>query len=294
MDKELLQSLGVKEDEIITNYGDRVSDNLLEDEYKILNVKMFSVGLLTNETIKKFNTQSSEYKKLINLKDVELESLMNNDELLCETDLVLLIGEYENTKGMAKLEYIIKSATLVDIKTILLLSVNNNIDKKLLKEISTKVDVLVPIIDNEIQHYAQNAFRSLDKKNLKEELAQQYINTILEFAPEYASVIAPIDIIDTFTQHKGIAYVSSALAAGEGRAESAAALALSNIYSLKDYKDCKMILLTFSGGESLGLLEINDAAQLIADMYSDEETILFTVGLGESMGSEMRVSIIGI
>ena len=195
---------------------------------------------------------------------------------------------------MAKLEYIIENAGLSHIKTILLLSVNNNIDKNLLREISPKADVLVPIIDNEIQQYGQNAFRSLDKKNLKQELAQQYINTILEFAPECAGVIAPIDIIDTFTYHKGIAYVSSAASTGKGRAESAATDALSNIYSLKDYKDCKIILLTFSGGKSLGLLEINDAAKVIAEKYGDEETILFTVGLDESMDTEMRVSIIGI
>ncbi|MGV8979690.1 hypothetical protein [Clostridium sp.] len=294
MDKGLVQYLGVNEDEIATNYGEIVSDNLLEDEYKILNVKVFSVGLLTNETINKLNSQSVEYKKFINLKDVEFEVLKNNDELLCETDLVLLIGEYEDTKGMAMLEYIIQDARLRDIKAILLLSVNNNIDKNLLIEISTKVDVLVPIIDNEVQHYLENAFSGLAKKNFREELAQQYINIILEFVPECTSVIAPIDIIDAFTHYKGIAYVSSASAAGEGRAVKSAFLALSNKYSLKDYKDCKMILLTFSGGESLGLLEINEAAQLIADMYSDEETILFTVGLDESMGSEMRVSIIGI
>jgi cell division GTPase FtsZ len=41
-------------------------------------------------------------------------------------------------------------------------------------------------------------------------------------------------------------------------------------------------LLTFSGGMDLGLLEINDAAQLIADNYGDEETILFTVVIDES------------
>ncbi|MBW9158739.1 hypothetical protein [Clostridium tagluense] len=294
MDKELLQYLGANGKEVVTNYGDIDSEKLLDDEYKILNVKVFSVGLLDNETINKLNTQSTDYKKFINLKEVELEALKNNDELLSETDLVLLIGEYEDTKAMAKLEYIIQNAGLRDIKTVLMLSVNNNIDNDLIREISTKVDVLVPIIDNKVQHYAQNAFSFLDKNNLKAELAQQYINTILEFAPERISVIAPIDIIDIFTHNKGIAYVSSASATGEGRAERAAALALSNIYSLKDYKDCKILLLTFSGAESLGLIEINDAAQVIVDKYSDEETILFTVGLDESMGSEMRVSVMGI
>ncbi|MBU3130806.1 hypothetical protein, partial [Clostridium tagluense] len=156
MDKELLQYLKANEKEVVTNYGDIDSEKLLDDEYKILNIKVFSVGLLDNQTINKLNTQSTEYKEFINLKDVELEALKNNDELLSETDLVLLIGEYEDTKAMAKLEYIIQNASLRDIKTVLMLSVNNNIDNDLIREISTKVDVLVPIIDNKVQHYAQN------------------------------------------------------------------------------------------------------------------------------------------
>ncbi|MBU3145642.1 hypothetical protein [Clostridium sp. CF012] len=47
----------------------------------------------------------------------------------------------------------------------------------------------------------------------------------------------PIDIVDIFTHHKGIAYLSSASATGEGRAERAAALALNNIYRVKNYKE---------------------------------------------------------
>lgn len=63
---------------------------------------------------------------------------------------------------------------------------------------------------------------------------------------------------DFNTHHRGIAYVSSASATGKGKAKKAAALALSNVYSFKNYKDCKILLLTFSGGASLGLLEVND------------------------------------
>ncbi len=117
---------------------------------------------------------------------------------------------------------------------------------------------------------------------------------MLEFAPKCVSIFGPLDIIGTFEQHRGIAYVSSASATGKGKAEKAAALALSNVYSLKNYKDCKILLLTFSGGENLGLLEINDAVQFVAESYGDDGTIIFTVVIDKSMESEMRVSIIGI
>ncbi|MGH4120920.1 hypothetical protein [Clostridium sp.] len=132
---------------------------------------------------------------------------------------------------MTKLDYIIQNAHLRDIKTVLLLSMSSNIDNDIIREISTKVNVLVPIINNQVQQYEQNAFSSLDKNNLKEELVKQYMNTILEFTTKCTSVIGPIYIIDTFTHHKGIAYVSSASATGEDRAERAATLALINIYS---------------------------------------------------------------
>jgi hypothetical protein len=73
--------------------------------------------------------------------------------------------------------------------------------------------------------------------NLKAELAKQYINTILEFVPKCVSIFAPLDIIGTFANYRGISYVSSA---------------------------------------------------------GDDETILFTVVIDDSMGREMKVSIIGI
>jgi hypothetical protein len=294
MDKGLLEFLGIDVEDIITTYEDIDADKTFNDEYKTLKVKVFSVGTFASETINKLNTEITDNKKFINLKDIELQALKNNDELLSDTDLVLLIGEYEDTEAMEKLEYIIENSGSKDIKTVLLLSMDSNMDNDLIRAISAKVDVLVPIIDKGVQQYEQNAFSSLDINNLKEELAQQYINTILEFTPEDASFFTPIDILDSFTHYKGIAYVSSATASGEGKAEKAAALALSNIYSLKNYKDCKILLLTFTGGENLGLLEINDAAQLIADDYGTEETILFTVAVDENMGSEMRVSVVGI
>ena len=56
-----------------------------------------------------------------------------------------------------------------------------------------------------LEYIIQNAFSFLDKNNLKAELAKQYINTILEFAPNSVSILASIDIIGTFTHHKGIA-----------------------------------------------------------------------------------------
>ena len=294
MYKDLLQVLGENEEDIIISNEDIDSDKTYIDEYEILKVKVFSAGVFGNKTIKKLNLEDTEYKKFINLNDIELEELKNNNELLGETDLVVQIGEYEDTEAMTKLQYVMQDAGSKDIKTVLLLSMPSNIEYNLIREISTKVDVFVPIIGSEVQQYEQNVFSSIDKQKLKEELAQLYISTILGLTPECVSVFAPIDIIDTFTHYNGIAYIGSAVATGEGRAEKAASLALSNTYSLKNYKDCKILLLNFTGDESLSLQEINDAAQLIVDKYDAEETILFTVAVDENMEGEMRVSVVGL
>ncbi len=168
MDKDLMDFLGLDENEIITKQEDTDSDKNYNYINNTLKVKIFLVGVLTNENIKKIKTQSTENKKFINLKYVEFEDLKNKDESLYETDFVVLIGEYEDAKGMTKLEYIMQQSRVRNIKTVLLLSMNNYMDNNLIGEISAKVDVLVPIIDKSVQEYEQNAFSCLDKKILRQ------------------------------------------------------------------------------------------------------------------------------
>jgi cell division protein FtsZ len=52
------------------------------------------------------------------------------------------------------------------------------------------------------------------------------------------------------------------------------------------------VLLSISGGSDLGLFEINEAAQLVADAAHQEANIIFGAVIDDSLGDEVRVTVI--
>jgi len=52
------------------------------------------------------------------------------------------------------------------------------------------------------------------------------------------------------------------------------------------------VLLSISGGSDLGLFEINEAAQLVAEAAHDEANIIFGAVIDDALGDEVRVTVI--
>ncbi|MDX6198339.1 MAG: cell division protein FtsZ, partial [Actinomycetota bacterium] len=52
------------------------------------------------------------------------------------------------------------------------------------------------------------------------------------------------------------------------------------------------VLLSISGGSDLGLFEINEAAQLVADAAHPEANIIFGAVIDDALGDEVRVTVI--
>jgi len=52
------------------------------------------------------------------------------------------------------------------------------------------------------------------------------------------------------------------------------------------------VLLSISGGSDLGLFEINEAAQLVADAAHEDANIIFGAVIDDALGDEVRVTVI--
>ena len=52
------------------------------------------------------------------------------------------------------------------------------------------------------------------------------------------------------------------------------------------------VLLSISGGSDLGLFEINEAAQLVADAAHPDANIIFGAVIDDALGDEVRVTVI--
>jgi cell division protein FtsZ len=85
----------------------------------------------------------------------------------------------------------------------------------------------------------------------------------------------------------GIGYAS-----GEGRALNAARSAISSPMLEASIEGARGIVLNISGGSDLGLLEVNEAAEVIHGVTHPDANIIFGAVIDDDMGDEVRVTVI--
>jgi len=90
----------------------------------------------------------------------------------------------------------------------------------------------------------------------------------------------------------GSALMGIGSARGEDRAAVAAEMAISSPLLEASVDGAHGVLLSISGGSDLGLFEINEAAQLVADAAHQEANIIFGAVIDDALGDEVRVTVI--
>jgi cell division protein FtsZ len=81
-------------------------------------------------------------------------------------------------------------------------------------------------------------------------------------------------------------------ARGDDRAAVAAEMAIASPLLEASMDGAHGVLLNISGGSDLGLFEINEAAQLVADAAHPEANIIFGAVIDDALGDEVRVTVI--
>jgi cell division protein FtsZ len=79
---------------------------------------------------------------------------------------------------------------------------------------------------------------------------------------------------------------------GEERAVAAAEMAISSPLLEASIDGAQGVLLSIQGGSDLGLFEINEAANLVAQSAHPEANIIFGAVIDDALGDEVRVTVI--
>jgi cell division protein FtsZ len=90
----------------------------------------------------------------------------------------------------------------------------------------------------------------------------------------------------------GSALMGIGSARGEDRAVLAAEMAIASPLLEASMDGAHGVLLSVSGGSDLGLFEINEAAQLVADAAHPDANIIFGAVIDDALGDEVRVTVI--
>jgi cell division protein FtsZ len=90
----------------------------------------------------------------------------------------------------------------------------------------------------------------------------------------------------------GSALMGIGSARGDDRSVAAAEMAISSPLLEASIDGAHGVLLSIQGGSDLGLFEINEAAQLVANSAAPEANIIFGAVIDDALGDEVRVTVI--
>jgi cell division protein FtsZ len=90
----------------------------------------------------------------------------------------------------------------------------------------------------------------------------------------------------------GTALMGIGSARGDGRALKAAEIAINSPLLEASMDGAQGVLMSVAGGSDLGLFEINEAASLVQDAAHPEANIIFGTVIDDSLGDEVRVTVI--
>jgi len=164
--------------------------------------------------------------------------------------------------------------------------------EKGIAELKKHVDTLI-IIPN------QRLLNIIDKKTTLNEAFRKADEILRQGVQGIADLISKPGVINldfadvrTIMADKGIAHMGIGRASGENKTEIAAKMAIQSPLLETTIEGARSVLINFSGDANLGLLETDEAADLIRESIDPDAEIIFGTTINEELNDEVIVTVI--
>ncbi|MCS6986924.1 MAG: cell division protein FtsZ [Sphingomonadaceae bacterium] len=160
-------------------------------------------------------------------------------------------------------------------------------------ELERHVDTLIVIPNQNLFLIAspQTTFREAFK--MADQVLNQGVRGITDLMLLPGLINLDFADVRTVMSEMGKAMMGTGEATGERRAIEAAERAVSNpLLDEVSLRGAKAVLINITGGEDLGLMEVEEAAQYIRDMVDPEANIIVGSGFDTALEGRMRVSVV--
>lgn len=155
-----------------------------------------------------------------------------------------------------------------------------------------KVDTIITIPNDRLLQVVDKKTPFLEAFKIADDVLRQGVQGISDLILVPGLINLDFADVKTVMSSAGSALMGIGHASGEGRAVAAAKQAISSPLLETSIDGAKGVLLSISGGESLGLHEINEAAEIISDASDPDANFIFGAVIDESLGDEVRVTVI--
>ena len=157
---------------------------------------------------------------------------------------------------------------------------------------SENVDTLIVIPNDRLLDLSEKKTTMLEAFRMADDVLCKGTQGITDLITVPGLINLDFADVCTIMKGAGTAMIGIGLASGDNRAVDAAEEAISSRMLESSVDGATRVLLSIAGNQDLGIQEINDAADLVAKNVDPEANIIFGTVVDESLGDQVRVTVI--
>ncbi|KUO52476.1 MAG: cell division protein FtsZ [Desulfitibacter sp. BRH_c19] len=161
-----------------------------------------------------------------------------------------------------------------------------------IEELKEKVDTLIIIPNDRLLQVADKNTSISDAFKIADDILRQGVQGISDLIAVPGLINLDFADVKTIMMDTGSALMGIGRASGDKRAAEAANMAISSPLLETSIEGAKGVLLNITGGNNLGLFEVNEVAEIISSAADPEANIIFGAVVDERLEDELRVTVI--
>ncbi len=155
-----------------------------------------------------------------------------------------------------------------------------------------EVDTLIVIPNDRLLSISDRHVSVLDAFKAADQVLLSGVQGITDLITTPGLINLDFADVKSVMSGAGSALMGIGSARGDDRAVAAAEMAISSPLLEASVDGAHGVLLSIQGGSDLGLFEINEAAQLVANSAAPDANIIFGAVIDDALGDEVRVTVI--
>lgn len=158
--------------------------------------------------------------------------------------------------------------------------------------LAAQVDTIITIPNDKVLQIVDKKTSLLDAFKIVDDVLRQGVQGISELITVPGLINVDFADVKTIMKDTGSALMGIGLGKGENRAVEAANAAISSPLLELSIDGARGILFTITGGNTLGMQEVSEAAKIITSSADTNAKVIFGTVIDESLGEEIRITVI--
>ena len=157
-----------------------------------------------------------------------------------------------------------------------------------IEELRSKVDSLVIIPNERLKYATDQKITFANAFEIADDVLRQAVQSISDLIRDTGFINLDFADVSAVMKDAGLAHMGVGRAAGKGKAEEAARMAISSPLLETSINGARGVLINVTGSMDMGLEEVEQAASLVQDAVHPDALTIFGATFDEELDDEMR------